>query len=367
MGLWLRRVFRAAAFLLLLAFWAGAANLTGALIVDNPAAAQVEGKPPGSTLGSTSDSDLWRTLRRGFQGKVSFTDKQKGVAIQSEGDNWRAVRNGPLSVYGGWLLLATIVILAVFFAVRGRIRVDAGLSGRTIERFNTLERFTHWLTASSFIVLALTGLNVLYGKYVLMPIIGQNAFAALTYWGKLAHNYIAFAFMIGIAMMLVLWVRDNLPSREDLTWVAKGGGMFAKGVHPPARKFNFGQKVIFWVVILGGFSITYSGLSLMFFFDVKAFSGAFALLNLLGFDLPTQLTALQESQLTQLWHAVLALIMIVVIIAHIYIGTLGMEGAFDAMYTGQVDENWAHEHHSLWVAEVELESQSAAQQRGGGE
>ena len=236
MGLWLRRVFRAAAFLLLLAFWAGAANLTGALIVDNPAAAQVEGKPPGSTLGSTSDSDLWRTLRRGFQGKVSFADKQKGVAIQSEGDNWRAVRNGPLSVYGGWLLLATIVILAVFFAVRGRIRVDAGLSGRTIERFNTLERFTHWLTASSFIVLALTGLNVLYGKYVLMPIIGQNAFAALTYWGKLAHNYIAFAFMIGIAMMLVLWVRDNLPSREDVTWVAQGGGMFVKGVHPPASR-----------------------------------------------------------------------------------------------------------------------------------
>lgn len=367
MGLWLRRVFRAAAFLLLLAFWAGAANLTGALIVDNPAAAQVEGKPPGSTLGSTSDSDLWRTLRRGFQGNVSFTDKQKGVAIQSEGDNWRAVRNGPLSVYGGWLMLVMIVVLAVFFAVRGRIRIEAGFSGRTVERFNTLERFTHWLTASSFIVLALTGLNVLYGKYVLMPIIGQNAFAALTYWGKLAHNYIAFAFMIGIAMMLVLWVRDNLPNRDDVTWIAKGGGMFVKGVHPPARKFNFGQKVIFWIVILGGISITYSGLSLMFFFDLKAFSGTFALLNLFGFDLPTQLTALQESQLTQLWHAILALIMIVVIIAHIYIGTLGMEGAFDAMYTGQVDENWAHEHHSLWVAEVRLEPQSAAQQRGGGE
>ena len=367
MGLWLRRVFRAAAFLLLLAFWAGAANLTGALIVDNPAAAQVEGKPPGSSLGSTSDSDLWRTLRRGFQGTVSFTDKQKGVAIQSEGDNWRAVRNGPLSVYGGWLLLATIVILAVFFAVRGRIRVDAGLSGRTVERFNALERFTHWLTASSFIVLALTGLNVLYGKYVLMPIIGQGTFAALTYWGKLAHNYIAFAFMIGIAMMLVLWVRDNLPSREDVTWIAKGGGMFVKGVHPPAGKFNFGQKVIFWIVILGGISITYTGLTLMFFFDLKPFSGTFALLNLLGFDLPTQLTALQEIQLTQLWHATLALIMIVVIIGHIYIGTLGMEGAFDAMSTGQVDENWAHEHHSLWVAEVGPEPQSGAQQRGGDE
>ncbi len=367
MGLWLRRVFRAAAFLLLLAFWAGAANLTGALIVDNPAAAQVEGKPPGSSLGSTSDSDLWRTLRRGVQGKVSFTDKQKGVAIQSEGDNWRAVRNGPLSVFGGWLMLAMIVVLAVFFAVRGRIRVDAGLSGRTVERFNTLERFTHWLTASSFIVLALTGLNVLYGKYVLMPIIGQAAFATLTYWGKLAHNYIAFAFMIGLALMVILWVKDNLPSREDFTWIVKGGGMFGKGVHPPAKKFNFGQKVIFWVVVLGGTSLAYTGLSLMFFFDLKAFSATFALLNLFGFDLPTQLTALQESQLTQLWHAVMALIVIAIIIAHIYIGSLGMEGAFDAMSTGQVDENWAREHHSLWVAEVGVEPQSGAHQRGADE
>ena len=360
MGLWLRRVFRAAAFLLLLAFWAGAANLTGALIVDNPAAAQVEGKPPGSTLGSTSDSDLWRTLRRGFQGNVSFTDKQKGVAIQSEGDNWRAVRNGPLSVFGGWLMLAMIVVLAVFFAVRGRIRIEAGLSGRTVERFNALERFTHWLTASSFIVLALTGLNVLYGRYVLMPIIGQDTFAALTYWGKLAHNYIAFAFMIGLALMVIVWVKDNLPSREDLTWMAKGGGLFVKGVHPPAKKFNFGQKVIFWVVVLGGTSLAYSGLSLMFFFDLKVFSASFALLNLFGFDLPTQLTALQESQLAQLWHAVLALIVTAVIIGHIYIGSLGMEGAFDAVSTGQVDENWAREHHSLWVAEVTGEAPPSA-------
>ncbi len=213
----------------------------------------------------------------------------------------------------------------------------------------------------------MTGLNVLYGKYVLMPIIGQDTFATLTYWGKLAHNYIAFAFMIGIAMMIVLWVRDNLPSREDVTWIAKGGGMFGKGVHPPAKKFNFGQKVIFWVVVLGGASLAYTGLSLMFFFDLKAFSATFALLNLFGFDLPTQLTALQESQLAQLWHATLALIVIAVIIGHIYIGSLGMEGAFDAVSTGQVDENWAREHHSLWVAEVELEPQSGAHQRGADE
>jgi formate dehydrogenase subunit gamma len=338
--------------LAVLVAYAGLAGLMGSPVLEAPAAAQVKGQVPGQSLGGVSDAEFWRQIRHGVAGTVSLPDKQAAVLVQSEGDNWRAIRNGPVSVIGGWVLLAVIVVLAVFFALRGRIRIESGFSGRTVERFNTLERFTHWLAASSFVVLALTGLNVLYGKYVLMPIIGQTAFATLTYWGKLAHNYIAFAFIAGITLMLVIWVKDNLLSREDFTWIAKGGGLLTKGVHPPAKKFNFGQKVIFWFVILGGFSIAYSGLSLMFFFDFKAFSATFAVLNLFGFDLPTQLTALQESQLTQLWHAILALILVAVIIAHIYIGSLGMEGAFDAVSTGQVDENWAREHHSLWVDEV---------------
>ena len=346
--------------LAVLVTYATAAGLMGSPVLEAPAVAQSKGQVPGQSLGGVSDAEFWRQIRRGVVGTVSLPDKQAAVLVQSEGDNWRAMRNGPVSVFGGWVLLAMIIVLAVFFAVRGRIRVDSGLSGRTVERFNGLERFTHWLTASSFIVLALTGLNVLYGKYVLMPIIGQAAFATLTYWGKLAHNYIAFAFIIGIALMVIVWVKDNLPSREDLTWIAKGGGMFVKGVHPPAKKFNFGQKTIFWVVILGGISLAYTGLSLMFFFDLKAFSATFALVNLFGFDLPTQLTALQENQLAQLWHAVLALIVTAVIIAHIYIGSLGMEGAFDAVSTGQVDENWAHEHHSLWAADVTGEAPPSA-------
>ncbi len=355
----MRRAVRCMAVAVLVTY-ATAAGLMGSPVLEAPAVAQSKGQVPGQSLGGVSDAEFWRQIRRGVAGTVSIPDKQAAVLVQSEGDNWRAMRNGPVSNFGGWALLAIIVVLAVFFAVRGRIRVDGGLSGRTVERFNGLERFTHWLTASSFIVLALTGLNVLYGKYVLMPIIGQAAFATLTYWGKLAHNYIAFAFIIGIALMVIVWVKDNLPSREDLTWIAKGGGMFVKGVHPPAKKFNFGQKTIFWVVILGGISLAYTGLSLMFFFDLKAFSATFALVNLFGFDLPTQLTALQENQLAQLWHAVLALIVTAVIIAHIYIGSLGMEGAFDAVSTGQVDENWAHEHHSLWAADVTGEAPPSA-------
>ncbi len=353
--------------LAVLVTYATAAGLMGSAVLEAPAVAQSKGQVPGQSLGGVSDAEFWRQIRHGVAGTVSIPDKQAAVLVQSEGDNWRAARNGPVSVFGGWVLLAMIIVLAVFFAVRGRIRVDSGLSGRTVERFNALERFTHWLTASSFVVLALTGLNVLYGRYVLMPIIGQDTFATLTYWGKLAHGYIAFAFMIGLVLMVIVWVKDNLLGREDFTWIAKGGGMIVKGVHPPAKKFNFGQKAIFWIVVLGGVSLAYTGLSLMFFFDLKVFSATFAFLNLFGLDLPTQLTALQESQLAQLWHAVMALIVTAVIIAHIYIGTLGMEGAFDAMSTGQVDENWAHEHHSLWIAEVGMEPQSGAQQRGGDE
>ncbi len=305
MKFWLKRTFRAATVVLVLTFCAGAANLTGMMIAAGPAAAQALDKPPGESLGNTSDSDLWRTLRKGFRGNVAYPDRQMGVAIQSEGDNWRAIRNGPLSIYGAWLLLIVIVVLGVFFALRGRIRIDAGASGNTIERFTAFERFVHWLTAGSFIVLALTGLNMLYGRYLFAAgpagtggdfTAVHTVFAAITYYGKFVHNFIGFAFGVGVV--------------------------------------------------------------LMFPYELSPFGGTFAIINLVGFNLPTDLTPLQEMQLTQVWHAAVALIFIAVIIGHIYIGTLGMEGAFDAMYTGHVDENWAREHHSVWVAELKGEPSS---------
>lgn len=325
---------------------------SGSWSVGRSAEAQVAGEVPGATKGSASDSEFWRQIRQGSQGMVTIPDKRAGVMIQSEGDNWRAFRNGPLSVFGGWALLGMIVLLALFFLLRGRIKVEHGLSGRLIERFNGIERFAHWLTAVSFIVLALTGLNILYGRYVLKPIIGGDAFAAISIAGKYMHNFIAFAFMLGVAMMFVLWVAHNIPNRHDLVWLLKGGGIFVKGVHPPSKKFNAGQKIIFWAVILGGLSLSLSGIALMFPFEFTMFAPTFEVLNQFGANLPTNLTAMQEMQLSQLWHAIVALVLIMIIIAHIYIGTIGMEGAFDAMGTGLVDENWAMEHHNLWVEEV---------------
>ena len=269
-----------------------------------------------------------------------------------------------MSIYGAWLLLIVIVILGVFFAIRGRIRIDAGPSGQRIERFTAFERFVHWLTAGSFIVLALTGLNMLYARYLFaMDAAGDKgdftglhtAFATVIYYGKFVHNYIGFSFAVGVLMMIVIWIRHNLPDRYDFIWLVKGGGMFVKGVHPPARKFNFGQKAIFWIVVIAGFSITWSGVALMFPYQITPFAGSFAILNNFGFDLPTVLAPLQEMQLLQVWHAAIGLVFIAVILGHIYIGTLGMEGAYDAMGTGLVDENWAREHHSVWVAEIKGE------------
>jgi formate dehydrogenase subunit gamma len=334
-------------------------GVVGTLFFGEPALAQRALDQPPNPLGRASRSDEWRAVRQGLRGDVSLPNRQAGVLIQSDGENWRAARNGPLSAYGAWVLLAVIVILALFFALRGRIKLQSGWSGALIERFTGLERFTHWLTATSFVILALSGLNMLYGRYVLRPIIGATAFSWLTYVGKLAHNYLAFAFMLGIVLMFVLWVRENIPNRYDWQWLARAGGFFGRGGHAPAKKFNAGQKLVFWLVILGGVSVSLSGLALLFPFTFSWFSGTFAFLNIFGAGLPADLTPLQDTQLSQLWHAVVGLLLIALIIGHIYIGTIGMEGAFDAMGTGKVDANWAAEHHNLWAAEVRQRSSAS--------
>lgn len=324
-----------------------------------PEGAVTGGTVPGNALGNTSDSEMWRTVRGGVQGQVSIPDKQAGVLVQSSGESLRAFRNGPMSEWGGWALLAIFILLGLFYALRGRITIDAGPSARTVLRFNFLDRFAHWLTAGSFVILGLTGLNVLYGRYVIKPVIGPDAFATVTIAGKYAHNFLGFAFALGVILMFVLWVKDNIPNKHDIKWIMLGGGLFSKGVHPPAKKFNAGQKLIFWSVIVLGGSLSMTGFALLFPFEIAPFAGTFAFLNYFGFDLPTQLTMMEETQLSLLWHGIVALALMVMIIAHIYIGSVGMEGAIDAMTTGEVDENWAHEHHALWLEEE--------QQRGAAE
>jgi formate dehydrogenase subunit gamma len=308
--------------------------------------------------GTFDDSQMWQAIRKGTTGNVSIPDKNAAILIQSEGDNWRAIRNGPVSLFSAAAIFGVVFLLALFFVLRGRIKIEHGKAGYTVSRFTGVERFAHWLMAGSFIVLAISGLNMLFGRFVLMPVIGKEAFAAVTLWGKYLHNYLSFAFMAGVALAFVLWVAHNLPSRHDLIWIMKGGGILFKGSHPPAKKFNFGQKVIFWSVTLLTISVSLSGIALMFPYETAFMAKTFAFLNNFGLDLPTALSPIQEQQLNQVWHTIVGVTFIVIILAHIYIGSVGMEGAFDAMGSGEVDANWAREHHSLWVEEMEQKGQT---------
>jgi formate dehydrogenase subunit gamma len=333
------------------------------LLGGHTAQAQQQGNVPGGVQGNMSNVDgAWGPIRAGEAGFVSIPDQKAAVLVQSNGEAWRNFKNGPLSVYGAWGLGGIIVVLVLFFLLRGRIKIDHGRDpqGRTILRFNALERAVHWLTASSFIVLAITGLNIMYGRYILQPILGGEMFATITYYGKLSHNYLAFAFMTGIVLMFVLWVRYNIPKVRDLKWMAVAGGLFTKGLHPEAGRFNAGQKLIFWSVILGGLSLSLSGIAMMWPYQFTPWAGTFAFINNFGFDLPTTFSVLEEVQLSVLWHTIVSFVMIIIVVAHIYIGSIGMEGAFDAVGDGEVDLNWAKEHHSLWVEE-EMQKTGAQQ------
>lgn len=330
------------------------------------------GEVPGNALGSTSDSELWRAVKGGTTGNVSIPDKKAGMLVQYEGQIWREIHNGMVPLYGAWAILGMIVLLAIFFALIGRLKIDDGPAGITITRFSALERAGHWMTAGSFVLLALTGLNILYGRAVVIPVIGLEAYAAIAQWGKYIHNYVAFAFIAGLIFIFFHWVLHNLPSRDDVVWLMKGGGIFVKSVHPPARKFNAGQKFVFWLTIFGGASVALSGWALLFPFTTSFMTWMMEMSQAVGLDIPAWLglpdppyAGVVEQQMNQIWHAAMGLFLTVVIIAHIYIGSVGMEGAFDAMASGEVDLNWAREHHSLWVEELEQELDEDAAKHGG--
>lgn len=314
---------------------------------------------PLGTRGGQSDPDLWRALR---YDTADIWTQSRGPAvttlIQDGGMWWLKFREGPLLTYGAALLGGTLVLLALFYLIRGRIRIDGEKTGRTITRFSGVERFGHWLLAGSFLILGLTGLISLFGRKVLIPAFGHEAFSTLAIGTKWVHNNISWAFIIALVIIFVFWVAHNLPDRTDFKWLAQGGGIVGGG-HPPAKKFNAGQKLIFWSTIVLGASISLSGLSLLFPFEFNIFGATFAVLNDWGVPgwfgqsaLPHPLTPQEEMQYAQLWHAVVSFVLLAIILAHIYIGSVGMEGAFDAMGSGEVEEQWAREHHSLWVDEV---------------
>ncbi len=322
-------------------------------------------RAPLGTLGGVSNAEVWRALRFG-EADVTVSTRLPAAraTIQSTGMTWLKFRRGPLITYGGGLLVAVIVLLAAVLAIHGRFRLARPPSGVRILRFSAMERFSHWLLAGSFVILGLTGLMQLMGRAFIIPLIGKDAFAPIALAGKWAHNNLAWAFILGLILTFVLWVAKNIPERGDIIWLANAGGLFSKGEHPPSKKFNAGQKLVFWSVILLGSAISLLGLSLLFPFDLPIFSHLFHWLNGLGLShlfgagaLPERMPLQQEMQLTQAAHAILAIILTALILGHIYIGSVGMEGALDAMVSGTVDEEWAKEHHSLWLESVRDEEQ----------
>ena len=291
---------------------------------------------PVANAGAADDRLLVQELQGKLEGRVSIPNQSAGLLQQPQGRDWRGWRNGPVFWVTAILFLGMVVAVFGFLAAKGRVRSDTPPSGRTVVRFNGFERGVHWMTAISFIVLALTGLNVLYGRHLLMPILGWQTFADLTHWGKLVHNFFSFPFVIGLVLMLVMWIADNLPSRRDWAWLKQGGGFFSRTRrHIETARFNAGQKLIFWSVVLFGSAIAVSGYILMF---------------------PLYITDVNGMQVAQVVHAIAAAILIAIMVAHIYIGSIGMEGSFSAMGSGRVDANWAREHHSLWLDEKEAKA-----------
>jgi len=320
-------------------FIVGAMALALMFALAAPASAQVR-NPDTSvnpTASSVKEEQLLQEFRR-IQGRGTIPDTRSYVIEQPAGRDWRQFHQVTLHWIGAIAILGMLALLVVFYLIRGMIRIEAGRSGRVLVRFSTFERFVHWITAACFIILAISGLNITFGKPLLLPLIGPEAFTTWSQWAKYAHNYLSFPFTLGVVLIFLMWVAWNIPTRVDVEWMKEGGGMVGHK-HPPAYRFNAGQKMIYWIVVLGGAAVAVSGYFLMF---------------------PFYGTNIADMQIAQIVHGIVAVLFVAVMIAHIYIGTIGMEGAFEGMWDGTVDVNWAKEHHSLWLEKETAEGHVGA-------
>lgn len=262
---------------------------------------------------------------------ASLPGRERNVLIQGAGREWRALRNGPLTQVGGWLIVLVLAAIIVFYLIKGPIRLRAAPTGRLIERFNAVERAAHWTMAISFVFLALTGIVMFFGKYLILPWLGYTGFSWLTIVSKNLHNFVGPLFIFSIVVGFLIFVKDNVLRSIDWKWMARFGGMFS-GQEVPSGRFNGLEKMWFW----GG--LTLLGL-------VMAVTG-------LILDFPNWNQVRESMQTANVIHLIAAVLFICAAFGHIYMGTIGMEGAYRAMRDGYVDEEWAREHHSIWYEEV---------------
>ena len=303
-----------------------------------PQAASQQQAPVIDPDASVVDQDaLFRQSSR-IEGQVAIPNKNAAVLEQPAGRLWRYFHEVLLHWTGAIAILGMIALLAIAYLITGRQRILAGRSGTKVHRFSGFERFSHWLTATSFVILGLTGLNITFGKRLLLPLIGPEAFTTFSEAAKYVHNFVSFPFVLGLVLIVVLWIKDNIPRKVDIEWLKQGGG-FIRSKHPTAGRFNAGEKIVFWLVVAAGLAVAVSGYLLLFPFYVTNIAGM---------------------QIGQVVHSIVGILFVALIIAHIYIGTLGMEGAFEAMGTGYVDLNWAKQHHRLWLEEESMKGRASS-------
>ena len=294
-----------------------------------------------------NNAPMWRDVGKGVTGYSSLPVSQApeagnliqgfvqypGSRLTNAGEAWRQVRNNWLIPYGGSLLLIVAVAIALFYKTKGTIPLHGAETGRVIERFTYVERAAHWVNASAFVALAISGIVMAFGKFFLLPVIGSTLFGWLAYALKNLHNFTGPLFAVSLVVVIATFARDNLPSKDDITWLLKGGGLFG-GHEVPSHRFNAGEKVLFWSgVFLFGLLVVGSGVFLDKIVPAVDYTRA-------------------NMQVAHMIHAAAAVLMMAMFMGHIYMGTLGMQGAYKAMRTGYVDETWAKEHHELWYDDI---------------
>jgi len=290
-----------------------------------------------SSAAANPRSNYWRAVREGQSGYTSTTGQETNILIQSGGENWRNLRNGPIATIGGFIVIISLLTIFLYHMKKGGMKLDNGRSGNTVTRWEVFDRTLHWSVATLFVLLAITGLSLMFGRAVLIPVLGADGFAAYASLAMTVHNYLGPLFSVVLVILVLSWMKHNFIDENDIKWFKAGGGGIIGNEHVSCGRFNGGEKVWFWIVTVVGLTVVVTGLIL---------------------DFPNFDQVRNTMQNANLIHGALSVIWIAIAFGHIYIGTAGSEGSLDGMLTGEVDENWAKQHHDLWYEEVK---------RGGGE